>query len=361
MPVLRSRAAFEVTSKLRAFLNLDVGLTRNGAPEPGRERSHTPNLRKNKDYQSERKREQRTNENKGLETIRRQLADRDREIARLRELNSSQAVASDQKVAELYKQLHEASREVKTNAEANHGTISEHLTADLYLDLMKRCLTDGIYGEDRGRTLPRSNPSIAHTLVGLERLDNLRFCIEDVLKNEVPGDLIETGVWRGGATIFMRSILKAHGVEDRRVWVADSFEGFPPPDAEKYPQDEGDRSHTVNPNIIPSLDRVKDNFERYGLLDGQVRFLKGWFRDTLPEAPLEELAVVRLDGDMYESTMDALVNLYPKLSIGGYLIVDDYGCFPACRQAVHDYRESHGIEEDIRSVDWTGVFWQRSG
>ena len=292
---------------------------------------------------------------KVLEAARRQLADRDLEITRLRELNASQAVANDRKIVGLYKQLHEAGREAGTNGSAGHGVDPGNTSAALYLDLMKLCLTDGIYGEDRGRTLPRSNPSIAHTLIGFERLDNLRFCVEGALKNEVPGDLIETGVWRGGATIFMRAILKAYGVEDRCVWVADSFEGFPPPDTEKYPQDEGDRSHTVNPNIIPSLDQVKDNFERYGLLDVQVRFLKGWFRDTLPEAPLDKLAVVRLDGDMYESTMDALVNLYPKLSVGGYLIVDDYGCFPACRQAVHDYRESHGVKEDIQSIDWTGI------
>jgi DNA modification methylase len=77
-------------------------------------------------------------------------------------------------------------------------------------------------------------------------------------------------------------------------------------------------------------------------------------------APIEELSVIRLDGDWYESTMDGLVNLYPKLSVGGYLIVDDYGCVPACRQAVHDYRDSHGITEEIRSIDWTGIFWQRT-
>lgn len=358
--MLRSHATLEVTRRLRAFLKLDVGLTNNGTPDRGRELGQPQDLVRQKDRQLKRDREQLSNKNKSLETISRQLADRDLEIARLQELNTRQAAANDREVSGLRRQLHGTGRESANNGKAGHGVVSENLTADLYLDLMKRCLTDGIYGEDRGRTLPRSNPSIAHTLIGLERLDNLRFCVEDTLINEVPGDLIETGVWRGGATIFMRAILKAHGFEDRCVWVADSFEGFPAPDTKKYPQDEGDRSHEVNPNIIPSLDQVKDNFERYGLLDGQVRFLKGWFRDTLPGAPLDKLAVVRLDGDMYESTMDALVNLYPKLSVGGYLIVDDYGCFPACRQAVHDYRESHGIKEDIQSVDWTGVFWQRS-
>jgi O-methyltransferase len=75
---------------------------------------------------------------------------------------------------------------------------------------------------------------------------------------------------------------------------------------------------------------------------------------------MERLAVVRLDGDMYESTMDGLKYLYPKLSVGGYLIVDDYGCIPACKEAVHDYRQAYGITDEIHPIDWTGVYWQRA-
>jgi O-methyltransferase len=174
----------------------------------------------------------------------------------------------------------------------------------------------------------------------------------------VPGDLIETGVWRGGSTILMRAVLEAYGVRDRRVWVADSFAGLPPPSPEKYPADLGDTFHTY-PELAVSLEKVQANFAKYGLLDGQVRFLEGWFKDTLPGAPIERLAVARLDGDMYESTMDALVALYPRLSIGGYLVVDDFGAVPACRKAVEDYRAEHGIDEPIEAVDWTGVFWRR--
>lgn len=264
----------------------------------------------------------------------------------------------------------------------------------LYLDLMKRCLTNWIYGDQEVRPVvnirfsdqrladsfkaqklrvmqeqpmdpqKRANgidwPPTAHTMVGLKRLDNLQFCIEDVLARNVPGDLIETGVWRGGASIFMRAVLKAHRVEDRTVWVADSFQGLPKPDVEKYPQDKGDNLHSFKELAI-SLDTVKANFQRYDLLDDQVRFLEGWFKDTLPQAPVEKLAVARLDGDMYESTMDGLNNLYAKLSPGGYLIMDDYGAIPACKQAVHDYREAHGINDEIVPVDWTCVYWRRSG
>lgn len=242
----------------------------------------------------------------------------------------------------------------------------------LYLDLMKRCLTNWIYmdaGKLSRRDAPfdqniraegRDWPSNAHTMIGLKRLDNLQFCVEDALANDVPGDLIETGVWRGGATIFMRAILKAHDATNRRVWVADSFEGLPPPEPEKYPADEGDTHYRLE-DLAISFEQVESNFKRYGLFDDQVRFLKGWFSDTLPEAPIEKLAVARLDGDMYGSTMDALTNLYPKLSVGGYLIVDDYSAVPGCRKAVHDYRETHGIKEEIVPIDMAGAFWQRTG
>ena len=174
-------------------------------------------------------------------------------------------------------------------------------------------------------------------MIGLKRLANVRACVESVLADGVPGDLIETGVWRGGTTIFMRAVLKVHGVTDRAVWVADSFAGLPAPDANRYPHDLGDRLHTF-PLLAVSLDRVRDNFRRYGLLDEQVRFLEGWFRDTLPTAPIERLAVLRLDGDMYESTILALESLYDRLSVGGYVIVDDFGSVDGCRQAVHDFR-----------------------
>ena len=233
-------------------------------------------------------------------------------------------------------------------------------TRDLYLNLMKLSLTDLIYDDVDARTRQegRDWPLRAYTMIGLERLNNLQYCIQDVIANNIPGDLIETGVWRGGATIFMRAVLKAYAITDRCVWVADSFEGLPRPDEQRYPADAGDM-HYQSRELAVSLEQVKANFERFELLDEQVRFLKGWFRDTLPTAPIEKLAVLRLDGDMYEATIEALAHLYPKLSRGGYVIVDDYGAVTGCRKAVDDYRASEGIKEEIRWVDWTGVYWRR--
>ena len=270
---------------------------------------------------------------------------------------------------------------------------------ELYLELLKRCLTRYGFGEGyapaappgtpwkaalferlrstlgrRGielvrrapfdpavREVGRDWPAEAETMIGLKRLDNVQRCVTDVIRNGVPGDLIEAGVWRGGATILMRATLKAYAETDRLVWVADSFQGLPRPDADAYPLDAGDDHFELADVLGITLEAVQENFRRYGLLDDQVSFLPGWFRDTLPGAPVERLAVARLDGDMYESTIVALEALYPKLSVGGYLIVDDYSSHPACRAAVDEYRRGHGITEPIEQIDWTGVFWRRAG
>ena len=144
----------------------------------------------------------------------------------------------------------------------------------------------------------------------------------------------------------------------RLVWAADSFEGLPAP---SLPQDAGyDFSASKVPILSIPLEEVQENFRRYNLLDDQVRFLKGWFRDTLANSPIEHLALLRLDGDLYESTMDALTALYDRVSPGGFILVDDYGDFEPCRNAVTEFREQHAIDDPIQTIDWTGVFWRKS-
>jgi O-methyltransferase len=203
----------------------------------------------------------------------------------------------------------------------------------------------------------RDWPARAETMVGLKRLDNVEHCIRTVLADGVPGDLVETGIWRGGTTIFMRGALEALGDPDRVVWAADSFEGLPPPSAEQFPADLGDNHHELDALAV-SEETVRRNFARYGLLDDRVRFLKGFFKDTLHLAPIERIAVLRLDGDMYESTIQALDPLYPKLSPGGFCIIDDYHAVPACKLAVDDYRRDHGIVDEIVEIDGSAVYWR---
>ena len=197
------------------------------------------------------------------------------------------------------------------------------------------------------------HPMFGFSMAGHRRLENVRTCVEDVIARGIPGDLLEAGAWRGGMTIWMRALLRQYNIIDRTVWVADSFEGLPPSAGD---HDGPDLSHVEH--LAVSLPQVKKNFERFGLLDGQVRFLPGWFKDTLPLAPVDRIAILRLDGDMYESTMDTLVPLYDKVSQGGWVIVDDYFAWDACRAAVTDFLGSRGLEPDIRRVDWTGACWR---
>ena len=185
---------------------------------------------------------------------------------------------------------------------------------------------------------------------------NLRFACETVLLDGVKGDFIETGVWRGGACILMRGILEAYGAVDRRVYVADSFAGLPPPNPESFPSDAGDQFHTFSQLRVSRAD-VEENFRRFGLLDDRVVFLEGWFKDTLPNAPIERLSVLRLDGDMYESTIQALDALYHKVSFGGFVIIDDFFLQP-CATAVHDFRQRYGIKSPILPIDGAGSYWR---
>jgi hypothetical protein len=230
---------------------------------------------------------------------------------------------------------------------------------ELYLTLLKKCLTREIFEDSfskRKLAVGKGYPPNADTMIGYARLDNLQECIIDVLEKNVPGDLIETGVWRGGAAILMRAVLKAWGDVERCVWLADSFEGLPRPNGEKYPEDAGDTHWLRDKELAVTLETVKNNFSRYELLDAQVKFIEGWFSETLHKAPVEKLAILRLDGDMYESTINALEALYPKLSVGGYLIIDDHALI-SCESAVEDYRNKYNITEAIQTVDWTGVYW----
>lgn len=276
--------------------------------------------------------------------------------------------------------------------------------AERYLTLLKRCLTREIFLDEQvadvlawpaggplgdpgemwaalqnaglrivrpirdlaEREAGASWPADAETMLGRARLDNLQELVIRVLENDTPGDLVETGIWRGGAIILMRAILSVYGDTDRRVWGCDSFEGLPEPDTDKYPADaefvltESFERGFTKRVLAVSMERVQANLAKYDLLDDRVVLVKGWFKDTLPGAPIDQISVLRVDGDLYESTMDALVNLEPKVVPGGFVIVDDYNGIEACREAVDTYRAEHRIVDEIHDIDWTGVWWQRS-
>jgi hypothetical protein len=254
--------------------------------------------------------------------------------------------------------------------------ISVNAPAELYLDLMKKSLSFALWPEPlkpvelSHRPLQRFAVSLLSRVLATRGWQlAARHDVTEKQREEgriwpsradtmigIKGDLIETGVWRGGACIFMRAVLAAYGISDRRVYVADSFEGLPKP---RLNADAGDVHHTYR-FLAVSQQEVEQNFRRYGLLDDQVVFLKGWFKDTLPAAPISALSILRLDGDMYESTLDSLTNLYPKLSSGGFCIVDDYG-LEGCEKAVKEYRHAYGIAATLQQIDSSrAVYWRKT-
>ena len=241
----------------------------------------------------------------------------------------------------------------------------------LYLDLVERVVCNWIYMDgsivgdrempfdERRRATGTDIPVLAHTMIGRARLRHLRWAVETALIEGVPGDLMEAGVWRGGAIALMRAVLAAHGEATRRVWAVDSFSGVPPPDP-RFPQDFDTQFHfEMREELAVDLDSVKKAVDRYGLLDDRIIFVKGNFRDTLPTIRGICLAVLRIDGDLYSSTTDVLENMYPMLSDGGIVILDDYGPVVDSRRAVTDFRLRHAISEPLYAVDGDAVFWRK--
>ena len=194
------------------------------------------------------------------------------------------------------------------------------------------------------------------TMIGLHRLDDLQGCVESLVRDGVPGDLIEAGTWRGGASMLMRATLDSLGADERTVCLADSFQGFPVPDPE-----EGDfeleRQMSTIDFLAPKLEDVRGYFAKFALEHG-VEFVPGFFEETMATLQDRHWSLIRLDADSYRATRLTLEALYPRLAVGGYLIIDDY-FLDKCREAVDDFRSEHGITEPLEFVDWTTRRWRR--
>jgi O-methyltransferase len=232
-------------------------------------------------------------------------------------------------------------------------------------DYLIRTLTriDGLTGEAyEKRRLGKDWPQDgAETMIGVERMTNVKDLALDVIARGVPGDFMECGIWRGGVGILMGAIIQQEA-KGRRLFLADSFQGCPMPKLEQYPADAGDRHHSFQ-NLKVSSREVINNFRKYGLLPfNGLHILEGWFKDTIRPGLADwsqGLSLLRLDGDMYESTIQALEAAYDFVSIGGYVICDDYRNIPNCRQAIDDFRVQRQITAPLQSVDWCAVYWQK--
>lgn len=210
-----------------------------------------------------------------------------------------------------------------------------------------------------GTSWKRRPARFAHTMVGLRRLDNLEYCAASVIANGVAGDFVECGVLQGGASIFLRALQVAYGEPSRRTWLCDSFAGPPPPTDAVDRELAAGFNEAAEPWLAATVESVRDNFRTYDLLSEEVRFVEGLFADSLPHAPIERIAILRLDVGLFDATTDVLEHLYDRVSEGGFVVIDDYNVYEPCRRAVDEFRARRGETSPMRPADWNSAYWQK--
>lgn len=197
-----------------------------------------------------------------------------------------------------------------------------------------------------------------YTMTSLERLYGVHQAMEHIAAEPVDGDIVECGVWKGGSTMMACLHLLRAGDEARGVWLYDTFAGMPEP-TDEDPEDahrewlEGERNDH-NEYCYSPLDEVRRNVLSTGIDAQRIRFVEGKVEDTIPAAIPDRIALLRLDTDWYESTRHELEHLWPRLQVGGVLIVDDYGHWSGARKAVDEYFAELGHRPLLGRLDYTG-------
>jgi hypothetical protein len=244
------------------------------------------------------------------------------------------------------------------------NTLRDTLTGHVYQDRKVACYRFNkllrLFGwqisretSDHERHNGKIWPQTALTMAGTKRLDNIRDLINLCDAEKINGDFVECGVWRGGASIFAAGVCKMNQ-NGRLIFACDSFEGLPKP---KDTLDKIDPLHLFKFKdvLAVSQEQVWQNFSRFGL-EQNVQLFKGWFSDTLKKLPTKSIAILRADGDMFESTMDIL-GLYDRVTPGGFVIIDDYNAISACKQAVDGFISGKGIQ--LMPIDEDAVYWKK--
>lgn len=207
------------------------------------------------------------------------------------------------------------------------------------------------------QTAAKLQPS-KRTLLGRERLRNAGYTVLDVARRGVKGQIVECGTYRGGALAFMSLVNKA--VESKRfLWGFDTFKGLPPPSNLDGP---GSIGRGFTGDLLATEEDCRQTFGLIGLDMSDVRLVPGLFQDTLKNVKSEigEISVLRLDGDWYDSTMCCLQELYDQVTVGGWVIIDDYGHWEGCKKAVDEFLKMRNISPTFKQTDYTEVCWIKS-
>lgn len=202
-----------------------------------------------------------------------------------------------------------------------------------------------------------------YTLTSIERMYALYKSLQYVINNNIEGDMVECGAWRGGSAMLMAYALKKFNAEDRKIYIYDTFEGMSAPSnfdmdqqgasaAELLESQKGDKENSVW--CLASIDDVQHNMNQTGYPKENIQFIKGRVEDTIPGSIPDKISLLRLDTDWYESTRHELFHLYPVLAKRGVLILDDYGHWQGARKAIDEYFS--GVNKNIllHRIDYTG-------
>jgi hypothetical protein len=201
-----------------------------------------------------------------------------------------------------------------------------------------------------------------YTMTSPERVVSLLRAVEYITRAQIPGDIVECGVWRGGSMMAVARALQRLRDTSRSLFLFDTYEGMSPPtEADRsYRGELADTLLSTQPKegswiwAVAQLEGVQGVMERSGYPQERVKFIKGKVEETLPQEAPERLALLRLDTDWYESTKHELEHLYPRLSPGGVLIIDDYGHWEGARRAVDEYIAQHRLPLLLQRIDYTG-------
>ena len=195
-----------------------------------------------------------------------------------------------------------------------------------------------------------------HTMCSVARLRGLHEGVKWIAANHLDGDVVECGCARGGSAALIALSLRQLG-EHRTLWLFDTFEGLPAPTAD---DPDYEIAELFTGSCLGQLDEVRELFRDQGVAEG-VRFVKGLFQDTIPESPIQRIALLHIDGDWYDSVKVCLDELYDKVVPGGIIQFDDYGYWKGARKAVDEFFAKRDIEVRLKRLDYSGRTMRKAG
>jgi len=205
------------------------------------------------------------------------------------------------------------------------------------------------------------------TMTSPERIFALRQSVQYIVRHGIAGDIVECGIWKGGSMMAIARTLQECGVIDRNLLLFDTFDGMTPPTREDVDINGAAAAGLLSESAkqtssiwaYAALEEVRDNLRITGYPEDRMFFIKGKVEDTIPERAPDQIALLRLDTDWYESTSHELLHLYPRVSQGGVIIIDDYGHWAGARKAVDHYMAKHNLKILLHRIDYTGRIFMK--